>query len=237
MSMSAILTLRGMVNYKPDLFENLQLPVAPADADELGVDSEHMRETWSINKSDFVDFLCFQTESMSLVIPDYTYLKKAIGTWSKAHIHEWQKMFDTLFYKYNPLWNKDYNTQETEAISKDRTNTQSSNASANSDNNNTGYTHGYDGGASTETDPMNRTNTLSWTNSDKTIGSATTQTTNQYAGTEHEGEVRNHSIIEQGNIGVTTVQEMIEAERNIAKYSIEEYIADEFKKQFCIMLW
>ena len=121
MSMSAILTLRGLVNYKPDLFDNLQLPSAP-DASELGVQEQQVRTAWTINKAEFVDFLCFQTEGMSLAIPDYKYLKQAIGTWSKAHVHEWQRMFDTMFYKYNPLWNKDFTSTESEAISRDKTN-------------------------------------------------------------------------------------------------------------------
>lgn len=40
-----------------------------------------------------------------------------------------------------------------------------------------------------------------------------------------------------GNIGVTTTQQMIESERNVAEFSIYDYIADDFKHRFCIMLY
>lgn len=229
MSMTAILTLRGMVNYKPDLFENLQLPHAPTYS-EMGVEADQIAATWSINKNDFVDFLCFQTEGMSLAIPDYTYLKKTIGTWSGAHVHEWQKMFNTLFYKYNPLWNKDAKTMESETVDKDGDNTETTGGTLMGNNTSTGFTHGYDGGTV-------GTDGYPWTNADKTTGTNSASTTGNRRTQIDEGEQRSRVVTEQGNIGVTQVQQMIDAERETALYSIEEYIADEFKKHFCIMLW
>ena len=230
MSMTAILTLRGMVNYKPDLFENLQLPHAPTYS-EMGVEATQIAATWSINKNDFVDFLCFQTEGMSLAIPDYTYLKKAIGTWSGAHYHEWQKMFNTLFYKYNPLWNKDAKTTESEAISKDADNNETTGGNLIGNQKTTGFTHGYDGGT------VHSDDNYTWVNADKTVGSNSASTTGTKRNQIDEDEMRSKTIIEQGNIGVTQVQQMIDAERETALYSIEEYIANEFKKHFCIMMW
>lgn len=239
MSMSATLTLRGLVNYKPDLFDNMVLPTPPS-ASDLGVLPTQVRDAWTINKPDLVDFLCFYTEGMSLAIPDYVYLKKAIATWSKAHIQEWQRMFDTLFFKYNPLWNKDFTSTESEAISNDKTHNESVNGSSNANNKVTGYTHGYDGGQSTEPDPMESGSgqgTLDWTHSDKNIGTSDIASTSQRAITNHEGEIRNLTVTEKGNIGVTMVQDMLAKERELALYNFEEFLADEFKKNFCIALW
>ena len=39
---------------------------------------------------------------------------------------------------------------------------------------------------------------------------------------------------ETGNIGITSTQELIERERNIAGFSLYQYIADSFKYTFCV---
>lgn len=40
-----------------------------------------------------------------------------------------------------------------------------------------------------------------------------------------------------GNIGVTTTQEMLEAERRTVRFNIIDEIVSDFKKQFCIMIY
>ena len=40
-----------------------------------------------------------------------------------------------------------------------------------------------------------------------------------------------------GNIGVTSSQSLIEAERSIADFSIIRYITESFKKRFCLMVY
>lgn len=53
---------------------------------------------------------------------------------------------------------------------------------------------------------------------------------------QHEETVTNelHAF---GNIGATTTQQMIEAQRDIVDYRIEDVIARSFHKEFCISLW
>lgn len=43
--------------------------------------------------------------------------------------------------------------------------------------------------------------------------------------------------IEQGNIGVTTTQQMLKEEREVSQFSIYEFIADNFKQHFCLMIY
>lgn len=40
-----------------------------------------------------------------------------------------------------------------------------------------------------------------------------------------------------GNIGVTTSQQMIEAERKVSEFNIIDYITDSFKRRFCLMVY
>lgn len=42
---------------------------------------------------------------------------------------------------------------------------------------------------------------------------------------------------EHGNIGVTTTQQMIREEREIADFSLYQLIIDEFKERFCVMVY
>lgn len=68
---------------------------------------------------------------------------------------------------------------------------------------------------------------------------------NSNAWTEHtknqtnsSGDTLGHEIRkEQGNIGVTTTQEMIRQERDIADFNIYAFIADSFRKRFCLMVY
>ena len=46
-----------------------------------------------------------------------------------------------------------------------------------------------------------------------------------------------HSGRTHGNIGVTTSQQMIEAERRVSEFNIIDYITDSFKRRFCIMVY
>ena len=211
MAMEARLTLSALYRNRTDLFDQLQIPTPPVDPEAIGLQPGQLRAAWTINRADLADYICLQTMSMSVAYPDPDFLKAAIGTWSKAHIHEWQRYFDTLFYKYNPLWNKDGTVTEE--------GWDHSSGEANSH----GFTHGYD----YQTPAANAENDddVTWTPASKNDGDS--QANSSYS----------HTTTEQGNIGVTMAQELIERERSLAMASFEDMIVNEFKKQFCLMIW
>lgn len=224
MAMEARLTLAGMLSYNPDLFRDMLIPTPPdpAHPQDIGLDVGQLRAQWTIQKDDLINFLQMRTMSMSLAVPDAGYLQNAIHTWSVAYINSWQRMFDTLFYKYNPIWNKD-GTYVGHASG-----TNTGNGST------TQYTHGYDnnipqpaptpgegeGEGEEEEEPE-----LSWVHSDKAESNSVITS------------VMNDDHTERGNIGVTTTQQMIKEEREIAMFSIYDTIADSFIKYFCIALY
>lgn len=236
--MVATLTLAGLIQYRPDILDNLQLPHVPTAA-EMGVEANQIRQTWSIDPDEFATFLCFHTMGLSLAIPDADYIKNAVGVWSASHVHEWQRMFDTLFYKYNPLWNKDATTTENDNDARTVTAQGSHHGTLGNDSRVTGYTNGYDGGSSTETDPItdNSGRTIAWTHSDKTIGNNDSTSDGWTHDSTSDQYYHARTVTEKGNIGVTQVQQMIDAERETAKYNIEEIIAEAFKNAFCIQVY
>lgn len=40
-----------------------------------------------------------------------------------------------------------------------------------------------------------------------------------------------------GNIGVTTTQQMIKEQREVVKFNLSDYIIDEFKRRFCLLIY
>ena len=54
-----------------------------------------------------------------------------------------------------------------------------------------------------------------------------------HTGREDSGTER----IRHGNIGVTASQDLIQKQRDIAEFNIIDYIADSFKKRFCLMVY
>ena len=227
--MEARLTLAGIVAYRPDLFDNMVLPEPPENASAIGLQADQLRAAWTISKPDLVEFICLETMSMSLAFPDADFLKNAIGTWSKAHIHEWQRMFDTLFFKYNPLWNKDGRTVESGTDTHNQLRSESGTGGGNVIAGVTDHVHGYNQ-PSSESEPL-------WSPSEKSDTTSSTATTTTMNISDSVTDGFTHTTTEQGNIGVTMSQELITKERELAMFCIDEFIADAFKKQFCIMIW
>ena len=231
MAMVANLSLSGVVDYRPDVFDELELPTPPISAEAIGVQADQLRATWTINKDDFIEFLCLRSMSMSLAVPDADFLKRAVGVWSRTHIHEWQLLFESLFYKYNPLWNKDGKITETGQDNATGSETETNTGNSSGSSTTTNYTHGYDGGT------VHTDDGLSWTHAAKQKGTATSEASNT-RGTTNTGQTTfTHTTLEQGNIGVTKSTELINDYRKTALFSVEEYIADGFLKNFCLMIW
>lgn len=221
MGMDARLTLSGMLQYDPDLFHDMLIP-SPPDPENpglIGLDVGQLRASWTIVKDDLVNYLQLRTMSMSLAVPDPGYLKNAIHTWSVASIHSWQRIFDTLFFKYNPIWNKD---------GKYVGHSEGTNTGTGST---TRFTHGYDNNIPAAPAPAaveeeeEEDDNLSWVHSDKAESGSVINA------------VMDDDHTERGNIGVTTTQQMIKEEREIAMVNIYDIIADSFIKYFCIALY
>lgn len=95
-----------------------------------------------------------------------------------------------------------------------------------SENNSTESTEDFTGngkvtnaGTKTIANTGNETNNVSRETSDKNTGETT------------------HEQSETGNIGVTTTQQMILAEREIAVFNIIDFIINDFKEWFCLLIY
>lgn len=116
-----LLSIMGLYEYDNTLFQGLQLP---EDIDQEAVINE----------------ILLQCAELEIVYPDIDIMKLAITTWSIANQYTWQKLYDTMVVKYNPLWNVDANV----TINRDTT------------------------GSGNATDAVKGFNSYTWAESDKT---------------------------------------------------------------------
>ena len=93
-------------------------------------------------------------------------------------------------------------------------------------------------GSASETTTNNLAGTNDVTETHNLHGTNDTTVTNNLAGTSAEGGTAFDVFerTETGNIGVTTTQQMIKEQREIA-LNFYDMICQAFKKQFCVMVW
>lgn len=227
-----MLDLITIYNYDNTIFDNLQLPA-------------------SMNKGDFVNNLLLETAELELLYSRPDFLKFAIGAWSKKELSIWEKLDATLHYEYNPIYNTD--RTETETINEEKRgasevsgkSTDTGAASSNSKNsynrNETGVdirkVSSYDSDTLKAAEENN--NTIAAKNDDSSTNSSSSQgesTLNQKSLSEDQGKIT-RELHTSGNIGVTTTQAMIEEERKVVQFCIDDYIINSFKRKFCILVY
>lgn len=105
----AMLSILALYNFDPTIFDGLHLPTAADITD----DADKVSDPWIPNKNDFISYLCMECAELSLVYTSPAVMGAMIAVWSKAHNPEWKALYNTLLYKYNPIWNVDGFEKET----------------------------------------------------------------------------------------------------------------------------
>ncbi|MBQ1571170.1 MAG: hypothetical protein IIZ78_08615 [Clostridiales bacterium] len=86
------------------LFDNMELPARPFT--DRGYEDLFLTG-WDLNKDTLVENLLMELAELNVLYTDPVFMKYAITTWSKKNKAVWQALYETLFFKYNPIWNKD----------------------------------------------------------------------------------------------------------------------------------
>ena len=172
-----VFTVVGAYNYDPSIFDGLELPAGP-----FTNGYPDLFDSFPKPDKDILIFnLLLECSQLSLLHTDVEFLKTEISMWSKMHQLDWQQMYETLLYNYNPIWNKDGTVKEEESTSgsEDRTGSRT--------------TQGSDGNTrtlnTTETDTLSGNDTV---NESGTEDATTTNSVNAYnsgTGTEHDRSV------------------------------------------------
>ena len=207
----AIVSILMLNRYDPTIWDGMILP-KPAD---LPADLPLISNPPVLNKQDLIDLMCYRLAELSLVYSEPENLKEMIRIWSNTRFYTWLHLYETLCYKYNPIWNKDGSYVEERDLSKADQASGSGSSTGNRYDDITGFdSNSYAPNTRTRSDASNSQNASS-------------------SGTEHEKIKRT----EQGNIGLVMSQEMVEAERQVVQFNLYDYICEEFRREFCISIY
>ena len=212
----AMMSILSLYNYDNSIFNDLEVPEG-------------------MDKDNTIDNILLECAELSLVYTEPVFMRRAIKQWSDKEQKIWEKLWATENLEYNPIWNVDGTVTEFETIERDKTNdidrTTSSGEMTSDDVD------------QTTTDSVTGYNSTAWqdhtksaVDSDRDISRSVTGSDNV---DESESEDSERSLVTKrtGNIGVTTTQQMIREEREIAQFNTIDYITQSFKKRFCVMVY
>lgn len=175
------------------------------------------------------------------------------------HREQITKLVDTLYFEYNPIWNKDGTEKRTITTSRETTHERES------ENADTTHHTGTDTtkhtGTDTTTDTGTNTGSVSadnvstWQNDTRTatdntntrtanlsdartanLTDATTGTSNE-SGTQTEAETVTDEFITQGNIGLTSTQQLINEQRALMEFDIYDWIIQKLKVDMFLLVY
>lgn len=220
----AWLSILGLYNLDQTIFDGLQLPTSA----DLSPAIPHVDNPFEPDKDTLISYICMNLAELSLVYASGDTMKEMIKTWSDVHQVDWAALYETLVYKYNPIWNKDGTREHTvkgalhimsggntTGVDTDQTNTS------------TYEVTGYDSNAYS---PANKETTTAKGDASK---NKTTLTYNAQTDSADYKEIET----EQGNIGVVSTQKMIQEQREVVQFNFYDFICKQFKEQFCVMVY
>lgn len=280
----ATMSILGMYQFDGTLFDNMTsfLPT-PAKVPTMYPTVNPL----PIDPSVLYDNLLSELAEFEVCYTDFDFLKWMIGRWAAKEQDKWQRQYNTLWYDYNPIWNKDGIVTHTETRKSDGTENRKGEKidnytkTRNVDNTQVETRNYNDNSTSTETGSTTVSNNENvqhhvaafntpqlqqdWAQENNNGGDTNVNRTVNYEGTDsgtgnvktdyNETENNNgsgsenwstnrngndrieYTDKEQGNIGVTTTQQMIDAERSIVLYNIYDIIIKDFKQRFCLLVY
>ena len=174
----------------------------------------------SLDRDAVVASIIMETEGLEALYVDVPFMMNAIKYWSITMRHKWDKLVASMNFDYNPIWNKDGVRTHTEEENKssERDETVADSTASTSNNFGAGF---------------NTTSGLTNRERDTVQNSGQVKTDDDLK----ESTKRESKDVEQGNIGVTSTQQLIKEEREVADINIYSIIAKDFKHKFCIQVY
>lgn len=160
-----------------------------------------------LDKDIIIKNILLECAELEILFADSDFFKWAVEQWSKKNAPIWERLYETTQYEYDPLYNR-YSTQK-EISTIDLQDTDDT-------HNNFDYS----------TNAFNENGLVQRDNDVRTHTNLGTDT----------GTIEKE-ITMKGNLGLTTVQKMIQEERDIQQFNIYDYIIDDFKQRFCLLVY
>lgn len=188
-----------------------------------------------IDKDTLVGNILLRGGEFECVYSDPSFIQNAIAVWSSKWYRTFDKWVKALAIEYSPLENYDRMEEWTDNRKKEDSASDGSNGligeSGNFKNNTTTETKvsAYD---SSDYQPSERVTT-----DNSGSDSRNTTTSNSLSHTGNENEDSTHKGRIHGNVGVTTSQQMLISELELAEWNLYEHITDIFLSEFVIPIY
>ena len=108
-----LLSIMAVYNEDPTIFQYLTLPTTA----DLQSTAELIEDPDELDKTTLIENILFELGELSLVYSEPETLKAMIKIWSAINKRPWTQLWETLLYKYNPIWNKDGRYTEARTLS------------------------------------------------------------------------------------------------------------------------
>ena len=225
----ATLDIIGLYNYNNHLFDDMLVPD-------------------SISRDDVVHEILETCAELEVLYPDYDFMKSAIGHWSAVEMATWTRVEALTLAEYNPIENYDRKEYavDTGIHKRDSTHNNFRNATGNGTDeslaNNTSTSDTLDkvAGYNSETMATNGKQTNIAASGAQGKNDSKSQTAEAESGNTKDNDVDNNirQLRAHGNIGVTTVAEMMAGELDVyPRINLINYIVESFKTRFCLLVY
>lgn len=209
----AALSILGLYEWDDTILDLIHLPT--------GVDADEVKQN-----------ILMECAELTVIYPDWDFMHKAIDWWSRKELPTWEHIYEMTQLEYNPIENYDRYESELEmeklrdirehqSASKTKSQSMQQSGDANKvagfNNNDLAVQSGSSGSGASSTTADGAAN-------------------DSQRGDSNRDKNRSSRI--HGNIGVTTVAQMMEGElETYPKINIVQYITQAFKERFCIMVY
>ena len=175
------------------------------------------------DNKNLIQNILMECAELEILYPDADFMKFAIGTWSQKQLPIWNKLYNTEKLEYNPLENANRTEETNDTTIIDESNNGTNNSTLEGVSTTTRQVFPFD-------DDISRAQYIDDVRPHQ-------EEDNNY--TDNREAKNTFTSIKniKGSIGVITPQEMIEQERNVSKFSTANYIIEQFKQRFCIMVY
>lgn len=240
MSRGTRLSVLGLYKYNSGLFSEMVYPSGFTAA----------------QKQTVVGNILAECAELEILFPDWDTCKNMIGLWSKMNVPVWDRIYQASLLEYNPIENYNRTEVETTGAGKTSKHTGTDTSTLSGTDTQTVSSSGSETHSGTDTN----TNAITSYDSnslythdqdsflhghhvnDSSSGSNSTaygkKESFQHGETITDEENISRENHTSGNIGVTTSQQMLEQEIEVAaKLNIINIIVESFKDRFCLLVY
>lgn len=184
-----------------------------------------------IDKDILINSILLESSEYEVLYSNPNFLKSMIELFFKKNNWTFTKWIEALNIEYDPLEN--YNRFEDWSDKADYKNESKSEGNIKGHSNSSNDTTGEDNVSAFDSDgyqPKSQNKANSKSDVDSTSDSKNSDESKGNNNSIHNGRIH-------GNIGVTTSQQMLEAELDIVRWNIYKHISDMFISDFCILVY